>query len=109
MEIGVRVVRHVGVEIRNVPEPVPIPLRLMEELNAQGPTKKRGSVTKVLAQVGIKKKKPIPTVLKHPILARHDPCTCTPLPPFEIPFSFHPTFSFWQSVANNILNSFGAN
>ena len=65
MEVGVRVVRHVGVEIKNVSEPVPIPLRLMEELNVQGPTKKRGSVTKVLAQVGIKK--PIPTVLKDPV------------------------------------------
>ena len=53
MEIGVRVVRHVGVEVRNVPEPVPIPLRLMEELNAQDPIKKRGSVTKALAQVGV--------------------------------------------------------
>ena len=58
MEIGVRVVRHVGVEVRNVPEPVPIPLRLMEVLNAQDPIKKRGSVTKVLAQVGIKKNYP---------------------------------------------------
>ena len=60
MEIGVRVVWHVGVEVRNVPEPVPIPLRLMEELNAQDLIKKRGSVTKVLAQVGIKKNLSLP-------------------------------------------------
>ena len=88
MEIGVRVVRHVGVEVRNVPEPVPIPLRLMEELNAQDPTKKRGSVTKVLAQVGIRK--PIPTVLKDPVLTGHDPCTCSRLLPSEIPFLLPP-------------------
>ena len=93
MEIGVRVVRHVGVEVRNVPEPVPIPLRLMEELNAQDPRKKRGSVTKVLAQVGIKK--PIPTVLKDPVLTRHDPCTCSRLLPSEIPFLLPPNIFFF--------------